>query len=143
MAVVGTNVTIDIHSNEQVGIGSIRDAVRQQKGLHPTLSERVRETVEQSAGRVLAAEDINGVDLSPSVRLIDDRIPGVPRERVVVEVDLEGEKESLAAVDSAFTMPARAEVAEAVEARVQEFLGASDLGGEVRVTVSVTPVEFR
>jgi len=143
MAVVGTNVTIDIHSNERVGIGSIREVVRQQGQLHPTLAERVHETVGQSATDALEDQDVNEVHLSPSVRLVNDRVPGVPRERIVVEVDVEGEKDTLAAVDSAFTMPIRARIAEVVEEEVNEFLEASTLGGEVRVTVSVTPVEFR
>ena len=143
MAVVGSNVTIDIHSNERVGIGSIRDVVRQQGQLHSTLAERVRETVRQSAAEALEDQDVNEVPLSPSVRLVNDRVPGVPRERIVVEVDMEGEKDTLVAVDSAFTMPTRAKIAEVVEEEVNEFLEASTLGGKVRVTVSVTPVEFR
>lgn len=143
MAVVGSNVTIDIHSNERVGIGSIRDVVRQQGQLHSTLAERVRETVRQSAAEALEDQDVNEVPLSPSVRLVNDRVPGVPRERIVVVVDMEGEKDTLVAVDSAFTMPTRAKIAEVVEEEVNEFLEASTLGGKVRVTVSVTPVEFR
>ncbi len=143
MAVVGSNVTIDIHSNEQVGIGSIRDAVRDGSRLHPTVSARVREAVEQAAARVLEAQDVSEVRLSPSVRLVDERIRGVPRERIVAELDVEGEKDTLAAVDSAFAMPARADMAEAVEDAVRDFLSTSDLERKVRVTVSVTPVEFR
>ena len=143
MAVVGSTVTIDIHSNEQVGIGSIRDVVRQEGRVHPTLSERVADMAERSAARVLDNHDVPEAYLTPSVRLVDDEIRGVPRERIVVALDVEGEKETLAAVDSAFTMPARAEVAQAVEEPVNEFLEGSTLGSEVRVTVSVTPVEFR
>jgi len=78
MAVVGSDLTIDVHTTEDVDIGSIRGAVRSGDRVDPRLAEAVRRTVERTTQTLLQEKDISGADLDVRIELVDNRVPGAP-----------------------------------------------------------------
>lgn len=143
MAIVGSNVTIDVHSTADVDIEALQGVVRQNDRLDPALAQHIQQAIEETVTQILREEDITAFDLTVDVRLVPDRVAGAPRERIEARLDLEGENEVIAAVDNELTMPERARLADAVEAAVLDELGEHGLAEPAHVTVSVTPVQFR
>lgn len=143
MAVVGSTISIDLHLTEDADLDSVRGATRQSERVHPTIAERVRQTV-----RPLAEEALNGADLGSHTLTVDvsveqDRVPGAPRERISILMDVEGEDGVVANVDDAITPPVRARLADALEEEMLSYLEEYDLASVVEVIVSVTPIQFR
>lgn len=143
MAVVGSTITIDMHLTEDADLESVRGAVRQNGRVQADLAGRVQRTIEEKAAEALEGRSLGDYTLSTEVELVDDRVPGAPRERLTVALDFEGDDPVIAAVDDAVTPPDRAKVADAVERIVVDYLAEYDLSGAVDVIVSVTPIEFR
>lgn len=143
MAVVGSTITIDLHLTEDADLESVRGAVRQNGRVKADLAGRVQRIVEEKAAQALDGSQVGDYTLSTEVELVDERVPGAPRERVTVALDFEGEDSVIAAVDEAVTPPDRAKVADAVEQTVVDYLGEHNLSGVLDVIVSVTPIQFR
>lgn len=143
MAVVGSNITVDLHITGEVDLNAIRGAVRHDSRLHPKLAEDIRRAIERQVTLALQERDITDYDLSLHFELAKGRVPGATQERIQAFLDAEGDNSVISSVDEAVGTPERARVATAVEEVVDEYLDQHGLSGEIRVTVSVTPIEFR
>ncbi len=143
MAVVGSNITVDLHITGEVELDAIRGAVRSDSRLHPKLAEDIRRAIERQVTLALQERDITDYDLSLNFELAKGRVPGATQERIQAFLDAEGDNSVISSVDEAVGTPERARVASAVEEVVDEYLDQHGLSGEIRVTVSVTPIEFR
>ena len=143
MAVVGSTIAIDLHLTEDADLDSVRGATRDNERVHPTVAERVRHTVRQQADAALNGADLGSYTLSVHVAVEQDRVPGAPRERISVSMDVEGDDAVVAAVDDAITPPDRARMADALEEEMLSYLQEYDLASVVEVIVSVTPIQFR
>jgi hypothetical protein len=143
MPVVGSTITVDLHVTEDADLDSLQAVVRQGERVHPDLAQQVRRAVETLATEALDDEDVGAYDLSVTVDLVTGRLPGAPRERISVELEVEGEKPVVAAADEAVGAPQRARLADAAEAVVADFLADNNLGGGADVIVSVPPIQFR
>jgi hypothetical protein len=75
--------------------------------------------------------------------LVEETVPGAPRQRINAQLDVEGDQSLLAAVDDAVNTPERARMADAAEDRLKSRLEEQGLTDVVGTTVIVTPVEFR
>lgn len=143
MAVVGSTISIDLHLTEDADLESVRGATRESKRVHSTLADRVRQTVQQQAEPALSGADLGPHTLTVNVEVEQDRVPGAPRERVSVALNVEGEDAVVASVDDAITPPVRAQLADALEEEMIAYLQEYDLASVVEVIVSVTPIQFR
>lgn len=143
MAVVGSNITIDFHIVGETDVDTVRGAVREGEEVHSRLSNPLREAIENTADEVLGEHDITGYDLSLDLDAVNERVPGAPRERIEVLLDVEGDDSVLAAVDEAVGVPERADLADATEKILWEHLEREGITDHVDVTVIVTPVQFR
>jgi len=123
---------------------TVRAAVRQNGArVNPDLAGRVQRTVQDGVTDVLDGGDVGDYAVSVDVDLVADRVPGAPRERVTIDLDLEGDDSVVAAIDDAVTAPDRARLADALEATTLDYLQQHELHEAVEVTVSVTPIQFR
>lgn len=143
MAVVGSNITVDLHITGEVELEAIRGAVRHDSRLHPKLSEDIHRAVERQVTLALQKHEITDYELSLDLELAKGRVPGATQERIQAFLDAEGDNAVISDVDEAVGTPERARVASAVEEVVTGYLDQHGLSNEVRVTVSVTPIEFR
>ncbi len=143
MPVVGSTITIDLHVTEDADLDSLQALVRENSRAHPEMAQAVRRAVEANAREALEGAEVESYDLSVSVELVTGRLPGAPRERVSVDLDVEGENAVVAAADDAISTPEQADIADAVEAGVLAYLGENGLAGGVELIVSVTPLQFR
>jgi hypothetical protein len=143
MPVVGSTITVDLHITEDADLDSLQAAVRQKKRADPELARGIRASVETHAKKALEDSDVGAYDLSVSETLVTDRLAGAPRERITVDLDVEGDKSVVAAVDDAVGAPERARIADAVEAVTANHLAENDLSNGADVIVSVTPIQFR
>lgn len=143
MPVVGSTISIDFHLTEDADLESVRGATRQSDRVRPDLANRAREIVESKVAKALEGEDLGDYSVSVDVDLVQERVPGAPRERVSVSLDFEGDDSVVAAVDDAVTPPDRAQIADALEEDMVEYLQQYDLADAVEVIVSVTPIQFR
>ena len=143
MPLVGSTITVDLHITEDTDLDSVQAVVRQNERADPDLSQTIRRAVEQTTTRAMEAQEIEAYDLSLGVDLVKGRVPGAPRERLTVDLDVEGDKSVVAAVDEAVSAPERAKIADEVEAGVLGHLREHDLARAVDVIVSVTPIQFR
>lgn len=143
MAVVGSTITIDIHFTADTDADSVRGAMRSNRSLHPDLETEIRQMVDTRIADVFSENDIDNVVSSVDLELIDDRVPGAPRERITGSLTVEGDETDLAGVDSAIDPPARADLADAAEELIVDYLERQNLHEELNITVSVTPVEFQ
>jgi len=142
MPVLGSNISIDLHIVGNVELDTIRGLVQENGRLRPDLAGDLQRALEDAAQDVLegAAEDCTlTVDLS----LVQDRVPGAPRQRIDAQLTLEGDRSALAAADDALGAPQRARIADAAEAELNDRLRNKELMDVVDATVIVTPVEFR
>lgn len=143
MAVVGSTITIDLHITEDADRETVRGVVRNGDRVIPELASTVHDAVEQESTTVLEENGVKEYDVQVDLSVVTDRVPGAPRERLTANLDVEGDQSVVASVDEAVSTPERAQVANAVEAGVQEYLARHDLAGKVGVTISVTPIQFR
>lgn len=143
MPVVGSTVTVDLHVTETADLDSLQAVIRQGDRVHSELAQEIRRAIEARAETALDEEEVGDYDLSVSVDLMTGRVPGAPRERLVADMDVEGEKPVVAAVDDAVGAPQRAQIADAVEAATANHLAEHDLSGGADVIVSVPPIQFR
>lgn len=143
MAVVGSTITIDLHITEDADRESVRGVVRNNERVIPELATTVHDALEQESTTVLEESGVDNYDIQVDLGVVTDRVPGAPRERLTAELDVEGDESVVASVDEAVSTPERAQLANAVEAEVQDYLARHDLGGKVGVTISVTPIQFR
>lgn len=143
MPVVGSTITVDLHVTEDADLDSLQGVVRQNERVHPDLAGTIRQAVETHATEALDDHDIRVDELEVTVDLVTGRLPGAPRERVAVDLDVKGDKEEVAGVDDAVSAPERAQIADAVEAVVGTYLADHSLAGGADLIVSVTPIQFR
>lgn len=143
MPVVGSTISIDLHLTEDADLESVRGATRQSERVHPEVAGRVQRIVETKAAEALDGEDLGDYSVSVDVDIVQERVPGAPRERVSVSLDFEGDDSVVAGVDDAISPPDRAQIADALEADMVDYLEEYDLADAVEVIVSVTPIQFR
>ena len=143
MAVVGSSITIDVHFTADTDADSVRGAMRSNRNLHPDLATEIRQMIDRKTPAIFSDHDIDGVAVSTDLELIDDRVPGAPRERIVGDLTVEGDESDLAAVNAAVDAPERAEIADDAEALLLDYLGRQNLDEDLNLTVSVTPIEFK
>jgi hypothetical protein len=143
MPVVGSTVSVDLHVTEDTDLGSLQTVVQQGDRVDPSLAQQIRQSVETCATDALDDSDVGDHALSVTVSLVTGRVPGAPRQRLSVDLDVEGEKVVVAAVDDAMAAPERAQLADAVEAVVRDHLAENDLAEGAEVIVSVPPIQFR
>lgn len=143
MAVVGSTITIDLHITEDADRETVRGVVRNDERVIPELASTLHDALEEESTTVLEENGVENYDIQVDLSVVTDRVPGAPRERLTATLDVEGDQSVVASVDEAVSTPERAQVANAVEAEVQEYLARHDLSGKVGVTISVTPIQFR
>ena len=143
MAVLGSDISIDLHIIGDVELDTIRGVVQENGRLRPALAGDLQQALEGTARDVLETAGISDYDLTVNLSLVDDTVPGAPRQRIAARLDVEGDQSVLAAVDDAVTTPDRARIADAAEERLKSHLEERDLLDVVGSTVIVTPVEFR
>lgn len=143
MAVVGSTISIDLHLTEDADLESVRGATRQSERAHPDIADRVQRIVQSKVAEALEGTDLGDFSVSVDVDVVKERVPGAPRERVSVSLDFEGDDSVVAAVDDAISPPDRAQIADALENDMLEYLEQYDLADVVEVIVSVTPIQFR
>lgn len=143
MAVLGSDISIDLHIVGDVELDTIRGLVQRNGRLRSDLAGDLQQVIEEAAGDVLEEAGIDGCSLTVDLNLVDEKVPGAPRQRVNARLDVEGDRSVLASVDDAVGVPERAQIADAAEERLDEHLGDAGLTDVVGLTIIVTPVEFR
>jgi hypothetical protein len=143
MAVVGSRLTIDIHFTADTDADSVRGAMRSNRNIHPDLEDELRRMVDRKTSEIFDDNDVEEVVASVDFELIDDRVPGAPRERIIGEVSVEGDESNLAAVNDAVGPPERADIADASEELILDYLARQNLEQDLNITVSMTPIEFK
>jgi len=143
MPVLGSDISIDLHIVGDVELDTIRGLVQQNGRLRSGLAEDLRQALQDTARDLLEDAGVSGYDLTANLNLVDETVPGAPRQRIDARLNVEGDQSVLAAVDDAVGTPERARIADAAEDRLNERLEAEDLTDVVGATVIVTPVEFR
>jgi hypothetical protein len=143
MAALGNSISIDLHIVGDVELDTIRGIMRDNGRLRSELAEALRQAIENTARNIIADAGAAGRTLSVDLRLVEETVPGAPRQRVGARLDVEGDRSQLAAVEEALDAPRRARISEAAEACLDERLQERDLANAVGRTVIVPPVEFR
>lgn len=143
MAVLGSDITIDLYSTVEADVETVQNAVQQGRGVNPHLEAPVRRAIDETATGILEDEGITAYDLSFDLEVVHERVPGAPRERIQGQLDVEGDDSVLASVDEAIGARERARLADATEEVVLEHLAGYDLADHVDVIVIITPSEFR
>jgi hypothetical protein len=142
MAVVGSDITIDVHLSADAEDDAVRSVLRNQSQVHPQLRQRLEDAFEAQANVIIEQRDLGDVALNASLSEITGDVPGAPRERISGSLDFEADQQAVAAVADAVDTPERAALADQAEEIVVDFLAEKDLVHDVNVTVIVTPVEF-
>lgn len=143
MAVLGSDISIDLHITGDVELDTIRGLVQENGRLRTELAGELQQALEQTARDVLEETGVTNYDLTVNLNLVDETVPGAPRQRISAQLDVEGDQSVLAAVDEAVSTPERARIADAAEEQLKARLRERDLTDVVGTTVIVTPVEFR
>lgn len=143
MPVLESTINIDLHLVGETEADPVREAVRRDGRVRPSLAETLEQSIEHTTTQVFEKHEVTSCDLSLSLDLVKGRVPGVPRERIQASLDAEGEPPELASVDEAVGPPERAQIAAAVEEAVLGHLDQYGVEDDVSVTISVTPVQFR
>ena len=142
MPVLGSDISIDLHIVGNVELDTIRGLVQENGRLRPDLAGDLQRVIEDAAQNALG-EAAEGCTLTVELSLVQERVPGAPRQRVEARLNVEGERAALAAADEALGAPERARIAEAAEEQLNDRLRSRELMDVVDATVIVTPVEFR
>lgn len=143
MAVLGSDISIDLHIIGDVELDTIRGLVQRNGRLREDLAGDLQRAIEDTARDVLKEAEISDCSLTVNLSLVDENVPGAPRQRVDARLDVEGDRSVLASVDEAVGIPERAQIADAAEDQLDEHLEEAGLTDVVGSTVIVTPVEFR
>jgi hypothetical protein len=143
MAVLGSNISIDLHIVGDVELDTIRGLVQENGRLRPQLAGDLQRAIKDATQDILEEAGITECSLKVDLSLAEERVPGAPRERINARLDVEGDRSVLAAVDDAVGTPERARVADAAETHLDARLNEQELTEVVGTTVIVTPVEFR
>lgn len=144
MAVLGSNVMIDLHPTPDTDVDSVRGAVQENGRVDPRLAEQLRDVLGETTEEILEARDAPDYSVTVDLEFVDERVPGAPRERISARLDVEAEDEdALSTVSDAVGPPQRARLADIAETRVREHLAEGGLAEVVETTVIVTPIEFR
>jgi len=143
MAVLGSDISIDLHIVGDVDLDTIRGLVQENGRLRPELAGDLQHAIEDTTRDILEEASISDCSLTVDLGLAEERVPGAPRERIDARLSVEGDQSILAAVDDAVGMPERARLADAAEEHLNTRLDERDLTDVVGTTVIVTPVEFR
>ena len=143
MPVLGSDISIDLHIVGDVELDTIRGLVQENGRLRPALAGDLQQAIEDAARGILDEAGISNCSLTVDLSLVDERVPGAPRERIDARLNVEGDQSTLAAVDDAVGTPERAHIADAAEEHLDTRLDDRDLTDVVGTTVIVTPVEFR
>ncbi len=143
MPVLGSDISIDLHIVGDVDLDTIRGLVQENGRLRPKLAGDVQRAIEDTARDALDGADAEDYTLTVDLGLAEDRVPGAPRQRIEAQLNVEGERSALAAVDEALGTPERAQIADTVEVQLTDRIQDEDLTDVVDTTVIVTPVEFR
>lgn len=134
---------IDLHITADTDVDSVRGAVQERSRLRPELAGSIQRTLEETTTDVLRDCGITDCTLAIELELVDERVPGAPRERINARLDVEGDDSVLASVDEAIGIPERAQIADTTEDLLRDHLEEEGLLGAVDTTVIVTPVQFR
>jgi len=143
MAVLGSDISLDLHIVGDVELDTIRGLVQENGRLRPQLAEDLQRAIEDATKDILDQAGITECSLTIDLGLAEGRVPGAPRERIEARLDVEGDRSVLAAVDDAVGTPERARIADAAEEHLDTRLDERGLTDVVGTTVIVTPVEFR
>lgn len=143
MAVLGSDISIDLHIVGDVELDTIRGLVQRNERLRADLAGDLQRAIEDTTRDILEEADIEDCSLTVDLSLVDEKVPGAPRQRVDARLDVEGDRSVLASVDDTFGVPERAQIADATEERLDDHLEEAGLSDVVGSTVIVTPVEFR
>lgn len=143
MAVLGSDISIDLHITGDVELATIRGLIQENGRLRPELAGSLQRALGTTTRDVLDDAGISDYDLTVHLSLVDETVPGAPRQRISARLDVEGDQSTLAAVDEAVNTPERARIADAAEEQLKSRLRERDLTDVVGTTVIVTPVEFR
>lgn len=143
MAVLGSDISIDLHIVGDVELDTIRGIVQNNGRLRPPLAEDLREAIEETTGDIIEETGAEDCTLSVDLSLVEDTVPGAPRQRVDARLDVEGDQSALAAVEDALGTPQRARISDAAEACLDERLQERGLTEVVGRNVIVPPVQFR
>ena len=143
MAVLGSDISIDLHIVGDVELDTIRGLVQENGRLRPALAGDLQQSIEDATRDILDGAGISGCSVTVDLSLAEGRVPGAPRERIDARLNVEGDQSTLAAVDDAVGTPERARIADAAEKHLDTRLHERDLTDVVGTTVIVTPVEFR
>lgn len=143
MPVLGSDISIDLHIVGDVELGTIRGLVQENGRLRPALAGDLQQAIEDATRDILDEAGISNCALTVDLSLVEERVPGAPRERIDAQLNVEGDQSTLAAVDDAVGTPERARIADAAEQHLNTRLDDRDLTDVVGTTVIVTPVEFR
>lgn len=143
MAVLGSNIMIDLHVTADTDVDSVRGAVQERSRLRPKLAGDLQRNLEETTTDILRECGITDCTLAVELDLVDERVPGAPRERINARLDVEGDDSVLASVDEALGAPERAQIANATEALLRDHLEQEGLLEAVDTTVIVTPIQFR
>ncbi|PSR00494.1 MAG: hypothetical protein BRD51_00335 [Bacteroidetes bacterium SW_11_64_17] len=143
MAVLGSDISIDLHIVGDVELDTIRGIVQNNGRLRPELAKDLRRAIEDTTRDIIEDAGVTGCTLSVNLSLVEETVPGAPRQRVDARLDVEGDRSQLAAVDNALDTPKRARISDAAEACLDERLQERGLTDVVDCTVIVPPVQFR
>ncbi|PSQ68418.1 MAG: hypothetical protein BRD54_04335 [Bacteroidetes bacterium SW_8_64_56] len=143
MAVLGSDISIDLHITGDVELSTIRGLVQESGRLRPELAGDLQRAIKDTAHAILRGSETDDCTLNVDLRLVQDNVPGAPRQRIDARLDVEGDSSALAAVDDAVGAPERARIADATEDRLNDHLADRELTDVVGTTVIVTPVQFR
>ena len=143
MAVLGSDISIDLHITGDVELSTIRGIVQEKSRLRPELAGDLQRAIETTTRDILDECGIEECTLSVDLALVEENVPGAPRQRVGAQLDVEGDNSVLATVDDAVGAPERARIADAAEGRLKDRLEDRGLTDVVGTTVIVTPVQFR
>lgn len=143
MAVLGSDISIDLHIVGDVEIDTIRGVVQKNGRLRSALAEDLRQAIEDTTREILRQAEIADCTVTVDLNVVKEKVPGALRQRVSARLDVEGDRSTLAAVDDAVGPPERAHLASATEDRLDDHLADQDLTDVVGSTVIVTPVQFR
>jgi hypothetical protein len=143
MAVLGSDIAIDLHIIGDVELDTIRGIVQNNGRLRPDLAEDLRHAIEETTRDLIEDAGAAGCTVSVDLSLVEDRVPGAPRQRVDARLDVEGEQSTLAVVEKALDTPERARISDAAEECLDARLQERNLTEVVGRNVIVPPVQFR
>lgn len=105
MAVLRSDISIDLHIIGDVQLDTIRAVVQENGRLRPRLAGDLQQAIEDTAHDILEEAGVSDCTLTVDLSLVDDRVPGAPRQRVDAQLSVEGDSSALAAVDEAVSAP--------------------------------------